>query len=280
MDDHNYVYASKPSCEPDKLLIEVTGHAHDTHQSIVFYDETDNNEQTRLTTQHEQEQLDDTELHKWPTPKDSQPVNAWLRIKATEGSDINLPLFTHLLPEQRIARRQNNLLYAVLPAVVMPQAVQLEPRPRYYRPDTPRLATAREGYLYLIYHDKVWREIEISQANAALQLRDINLYAYRGEQAHSGVKRDQPLRTEKRRANDQPLKDIWLPDKDKGADTRLRLAYAEVQWSAAYINYLEANRHDLRARSQRFAPIKLRLGSRGSYVIPDKWHEFQAKERL
>ncbi|MCV6613093.1 MAG: hypothetical protein OIF55_20225, partial [Amphritea sp.] len=107
------------------------------------------------------------------------------------------------------------------------------------------MAPTRNGYLYIFKGNQLWREIQITnKENSGPEFRDTHLYHHR-----EGF--EKPFKAGLRKAVGKPLKDIWLPTKANGSSQRLYAAYSEVQWSAAYLNFLEnpENRNILKQRT-------------------------------
>ncbi|WP_299492704.1 hypothetical protein [uncultured Shewanella sp.] len=241
-----------PACDGDgkKLFIEVTGIQHGDEQCIKLFDETDETEQEFIEKHLETELLDDSCIHSWNWSKQTKPLNAWLAVKTgsednTESKDIMLPLYDDVVPSKRVADdTQNYLLHAIMPLTLMPSFdTSLK--------DRDRLAPVRNGYLYVFYHGRAWREIEIrTQDDGSVQLKDVNLYAYRAG-------RNKPFSNDPRVAIGAPLNDIWLPAKDNEEGTYLRIAYSEVQWSGARLNYLEKTEAALAERLVAFHQVNI-----------------------
>lgn len=241
-----------PACDGDgkKLFIEVTGIEHNDAQCIKLFDETDQTEQEFLEKHVEIETLDDSCIHSWNWCDQTKPLNAWLAVKTqvtdnTESKDIMLPLYDDVVPSKRVMDdRQNYLLHAIMPLTLMPSFdTSLK--------DRDRLVPVRNGYLYVFYHGRVWREIQIrTQDDGSVQLRDVHLYAYRAG-------RNKPFSNDRREATGVPLNDIWLPAKDNESTVLGRIAYSEVQWSGARLNYLEDNKDALAERTVAFHQVNI-----------------------
>jgi len=86
-------YASKLTCEPDKIIIEVSGLAHDDSQFIAFYDNVKDAEETALTQRLEKHPREDNVLHKWLPDSKGKEYEAQLHIATEQGEPIKLPLF-------------------------------------------------------------------------------------------------------------------------------------------------------------------------------------------
>jgi len=162
-------------------------------------------------------------------------------VATEQGPPIKLPLFTALEAEQKIASFQNNLLHAITPMTLLPDS-------REYVQDQERIAPLRSGYLYIMYQGHFWREIAVNVGDNDTYYQDVNLYHYRGD--GTGAKRNQPLRNEVRDVTGKPLKDIWLPAKEKGREigSQLRLMFSEIQLSATRINHYEKHPEEAQQR--------------------------------
>lgn len=55
---------------------------------------------------------------------------------------------------------------------------------------------------------------------------------------------------ERREVTGKPIKEIWYPSRESGNVTDVRIAFSEVQWSAARLNYLENDQSELEQRLQ------------------------------
>src|SRR5699024_4827454 len=108
----------------------------------------------------------------------------------------------------------------------------------------------RPGYLYVFYRGRLWRELEVSADDEAgrLVLRDIDLAAHRDDEERNG--------DDRRPAAGVALEELWLPlrERERRVDNQLRIAYSEVQWSAARLNHLQ---DDDNARRQRCHYVNL-----------------------
>ncbi len=232
-------FASKPTCEGKKLYIEVTGIKHGSEQDFEFYDLTDMSQQSALENKKLIDpELDDTTVYSWDWCDESENRNVWLKIEAEDGP-IKLPLFQDVTAISRKPDEQDYLVHAFLPMTLLPtqnnKAKQEE-----------RLAPVRDGYLYIIYNGKFWREIEITTGESSTTLyQDVNLYKYR-------TGRDKPFKTNTLRpSTGSPLKELWYPAKENGQQTDILIAFSEVQWSGARLNYLENDLTELRKRCKK-----------------------------
>ena len=232
-------FASNPTCEGKKFYVEVTGIKHGSEQDFEFYDLTDMSQQSALENKKLVDpELDDSTVYSWDWCDENANRNVWLKIEAEDGP-IKLPLFQDVTAISRKQDEQDYLVHAFLPMTLLPtqnnKAKQDE-----------RLAPVRDGYLYIIYNGKFWREIEITTgANSTTLYQDVNLYKYR-----SG--RDNPFKTNTLRpSTGLPLKELWYPAKENGKQADILIAFSEVQWSGARLNYLENNLTELQKRCKK-----------------------------
>ncbi|CCN69157.1 toxin VasX [Vibrio nigripulchritudo] len=241
--------SSKPACESKKVFVEITGTQHNPEQSIMFYDEGDLVRQEWLEQQIETETLDNTTIHSWDWSGQNAQINAWLAVSKETGQ-INLPLYPDIQPKERQSKEQHYLLHSIVPLTLLPTF----DKDLSYKD---RIAPVRNGYLYIFYNDKAWREIEVrTQEDGSIKFRDVDLYKYREAT-------DQPFKIEEREPEGLPISDIWVPAKANGSGVIIHFAYSEVQWSAQYLNYLESNKYD---RSKRLVAFH-RLNVKGSVDV-------------
>ncbi len=223
-----------PACEGEQLIIQVMGKEHPAGHEIVIVDQY-RGEQLAEFGEAEMEDLPEptSVLHKWCW-QGYQRVNAQLHIESESGEPIRLPLLEWLYKNKRKLRMQDNVIQPVLPMALW------QGLGRHERHALP----LRPGYLYIFYGDKLWREIQAS-ANAEsgrLEFRDIDLAAHRDD-------RDR-YQDDRRPTAGIALEEIWLPRRanERYIDGGIRIAYSEVQWSAARINYLQADTQAQRTR--------------------------------
>ncbi|BFM48497.1 hypothetical protein [Marinomonas sp. THO17] len=227
---------SGPACDGTKLFIEVTGVDHDPSYSIQFHDAEENSRDTELEDKKVCQSLGDTSVYSWEWDKKSTSVNASLAI-ASDTGEILLPLYENVKPKPRVDGEQDYLLHAVVPLTLLPTYNEkLTEKDRY--------APSRNGYFYVFYNHKAWREIEMrTPEGGPIVYRDVDLAAYRtGE---NGI-----FASEQRDTTGSPLTEIWLPVKDNNKSTVVHLAYSDMPWSGERLNYLEANVSELIERAQ------------------------------
>lgn len=229
-----------PACEGEKLFIQVMGKDHPEGHEIV------------IVNQHSGERLDDfgeaeTEelsdptsvLHKWCW-QGLQRVDAQLHIATEAGEPIKLPLLKWLYKNERKPRYQDNIIQPVMPMALFQEVTG----------DTGHALPLRSGYLYIYFEETLWRELEVSanDEESKLEFRDIHVAEHRNEQGQ--------YQQDRRPAVGVPLEEVWLPyrQEERAIDGPLRVAFSEVQLSAARLNYLET---DQQARLTRCQSINL-----------------------
>ena len=233
---------SGPACDSSKLFIEVTGVQHDGNHRFQFYDAEESSRKEDVEGQLVSMPLVNTTINSWSWQQQTSSIDACLAISGQNG-DILLPLFNDVQAKERVDGEQDYLMHAVVPLTLMPTY-------NPYLQDNDRYAPTRNGYLYVFYNNKAWRELEIHATDSeGVQFLDVDLSTYRtGE--------NETFSSDKREAVGNPLKDIWLPVKDNTKDTIVHLAYSEVPWSGERLNYFEANVAELKKRAQSLHQLK------------------------
>lgn len=223
-----------PACEGEQLIIQVMGKEHPAGHEIVIVD-LHRGERIEAFGQAETEDLPEpaSVLHKWCW-QGYQRVDAHLHIDTESGTPIRLPLLKWLLKSNRKPRLQDNIIQPVLPMALWQGLGRNE---RHALP-------LRPGYLYIFHGDKIWREIQAS-ANAEsgqMEFRDIDLAAH--------CDSNERFQDDRRPAVGIALEEIWLPRRanERYVDSSVRIAYSEVQWSAARLNHLQADHNAQRTR--------------------------------
>ena len=231
--------SGNPACEGSKLIVEVIGKEHPPEQRVVIYDENDQELLQALTQQAKQELVADAKqsstLHIWDWQQ--QPSrHLWLEIEAESGSPIHVPLMddTRITPRQR--ERQWNCIVPVVPMSTM-LGISINHQHREYP------VHVRAGFIYLFYRGKLWRELEVRQADGQATYHDVRLNDFRkGEHFKDGP----------RAASGKGLSEIWLPARwNNRAAPDIEVAYSEVQWPAVRLNAMERNARLRRARCNR-----------------------------
>ncbi|MDP2570627.1 hypothetical protein Q8W40_00425 [Vibrio penaeicida] len=239
--NQSYVFEIKgfnAQSEKEKFLVETIGLSHGSEQDFEFYDLTDMNQKTTI----ESRKLVDSEneistVYGWDWKPEVDNANVWLKVES-EGDPIKLPLFNDVSSTPERSDEQDFQVCAFLPFTTLPSFDR-------EKKQQDCIALSRSGYVYLTYRGKFWREIEIStDDNGEMVYRDVHLYQYREG-------RDKPFRLKERReVTGKPIKDIWYPSRESGNVTDVRIAFSEVQWSAARLNYLENDQSELEQRLQ------------------------------
>lgn len=237
-----------PACEPKMLFVQVLGKQHPAGHEFVLLDGYRGTELDEPAKEALEDFSNPTSvLHKWRW-KGTRPADIQLEIATEQGEPIRLPLFENLWETPRQQRYQH---YVIQP--VMPMALwrSLAPQSTWDTDGRAHTLPLRPGYLYLFYRDRLWREIEV-RANAdtgQLEFRDIDLAAHRDG--------DGCYRDDRRPAVSVALQEVWIPrpGSDRGVNSRVGhnpcMAYSEVQWSAARLNYLQADAWARQTRCQR-----------------------------
>ncbi|MBZ5488729.1 hypothetical protein HW452_14470 [Halomonas aquamarina] len=233
------------ACEEPKLFIQVLGTEHPEGHRFVFFDETDQQEQVALVESVEEEDLPKplSRIHSWEW--ETEPArNVWLEIDSEEGDSIQVPLFREVEgtswqeSETEIAFQH----YVVQPVIPMASW-------RSVQEDSIHALPSRPGYLYLYYQERIWREIEIGVSeDGEWQFKDVPLASYRQD--------DNSFSENERPPTGISLKEIWLPARENQhwLAGEIKAAFSDVQWSAARLNYVEANPD---ACAQRFQSVTL-----------------------
>ena len=225
------------ACEAGKLIVQVVGKDHPTTQKLVICDEK-NAPLTSLTQQDKPEiQSSDSfssVLHVWDW--EGQPKrNLWLEIAASEGGPIRLPLHDELrtTPRQPVHDTQWNQIVPVVPMTALPGCKSV------YDLGTP--VSLRNGYLYLFYRGKLWRELEVRNSESGVTYHDVRVASYRqGSGFKSGP----------RKAVGVGLEEIWLPSQwNNRKELDVELCFSEIQLSAARLAFLERDKATRRTRT-------------------------------
>lgn len=163
------------ACEAGKLIVQVVGKNHPNTQKLVICDEK-NAPLISLTQQDKPEiQASDSfssVLHVWDWESQSKR-SLYLEIAASEGGPIRLPLHDELrtTPRQPEHDIQWNQIVPVVPMTALPGS-----KSRY---DLGTPVSLRNGYLYLFYRDKLWRELEVRNSESGVTYHDVRVASYR-----------------------------------------------------------------------------------------------------
>ncbi|WP_155742041.1 hypothetical protein [Vibrio nigripulchritudo] len=237
--NQSYVFEIKgfdAQSEKEKFLVETIGLSHGSEQDFEFYDLTDMTQKSAIESRKITDKTTQSStIYSWDWKPEVDNANVWLKIDSDEAP-IKVPLFYDVSSTPERSDEQDFQVCAFLPFTHLPS---------FDREKTPQdcIALSRPGYVYLTYGGKFWREIEIStDEKGEMIYQDVHLYQYREG-------RDKPFRLKERReATGKPLKEIWYPSREAGQPTDVRIAFSEVQWSAARLNYLENDTSELEQR--------------------------------
>ncbi|WP_165676040.1 hypothetical protein [Metapseudomonas otitidis] len=243
------------ACEPPRLIVQVVGKDHPPTQRLVIYSVDNNEEQEWLTQQDKPEAQSSTNfssvLHTWDW--EGQPLrNLWLHIDAEQGGRILVPLFENLkaTPRQPEHGMQWNQIVPVVPMTALPGTKSDQ--------DLGTPVQVRNGYVYVFYKGRLWRELEVRQQGSATTFHDIDVMRYR---------RGKGFKSGPRQATGVGLADIWLPAQYNNAyrsQEAPQLCFSEVQLSAARLQRLEqeaglrgsrCNTPDLRASQPKYKKL-------------------------
>lgn len=230
------------ACEGDMLIVEVLGKDHSKGQELRILHRQDSVPYQAIDDQLEHEVLDSSVLRVWPWAAAPQ-ANVALEIAAEQGDPLRIPLYSlpDVTPRQFV--RQKLILAPLVPLTLVEREEPIAGVPGQ------QMVSARAGYLYLFRNNQLWREIELSQDEAGrLRFRDIPVNDYRDEG-------QQRLSADKRKPSSVPLEEIWVPVRYHTTSATyasdVRVAWSEVQWSAARIEFLEKDSEAFSERTQR-----------------------------
>ncbi|WP_024330079.1 toxin VasX, partial [Thioalkalivibrio sp. ALR17-21] len=225
------------ACEGSKLFIQVMGREHPDGQRLEIVDSR-TRDPIDAFGDADTESLEDpvSELHQWCWPEErrQERADAQLVIEREDGGDMHVPLLEQLFHTSRRMRLQENIIQPVLPMALWNELGR----------DQRHALPLRAGFLYIFLGGRLWRELEVGPDDEAghLRLRDIDLADHRDN--------DGNWQDDRRPAAGVALEELWLPRQASGRrlSRELRMAFSEVQWSAARLRHLEA---DDTARSRR-----------------------------
>ena len=237
------------ACEEPKLFIQVLGKEHPEGHRFFFYDEHDEQEQPGLTDAVEEEDLPEpiSRIHSWEWEAEPDR-NVWLEIASEEGDPIRVPLFAGVgqTPWQEHERDTVFQQYVVQPIVPLALWQSLID-------DASHALPSRPGYLYIHYQGSIWREIEVGVSESdEWQFKDVDLAKHRDE--------SEGFVDDRRSATGKSLTEIWLPARRamNWLSNEVKIAFSDVQWSAARLNCLE---NDPAEVNQRFQSVSLQSPS-------------------
>ncbi|WP_122224141.1 hypothetical protein [Pseudomonas syringae group genomosp. 3] len=217
-----------PSCEMDKLIVQIVGKHHSDQQKVQLISETGDRAYPS-TPEKLEHTLCSSTLEVWDHISGTRLE---LQIATTEGEPICLPLFNDTQVTPRQSDTQFNQIVPVLPFVPLPGSKTV------YDLGTPVLA--RAGYVYVFYQATLWRELEIQVGEAGSTYHYIDIARYRQPDG---------FLPGERKATGAALEDIWLPAicNDRRVQN-LQLCFSEIQLSAPRLERLET---DATLRAQR-----------------------------
>lgn len=231
-----------PACEGDVLIVEILGKDHPSGQELRLLQHQESTPYQTIDDQLEHEVLDSSVLRVWPWDEAPQ-ADVALEIAAEQGDSLRIPLYTlpEVTPRQFV--RQKLILAPLVPLTLVEREEPIAGVPGQ------QIVSARSGYLYLFRNNRLWREIRLSRdEDGRLWFRDVPVSAYRSEG-------QQRLSANKRLPTSVPLEEIWVPVNYYTTSATyvsdVRVAWSEVQWSAARIEFLENDSEAFNERTQR-----------------------------
>ena len=229
-----------PACEPDKFIVEVVGSQHPDTQKLVICDEAGEplSAETAAATDEVCDAEDVASLLKVWNWDDMTGSSLSLEIASESGAPIRLPLLAdRLSPTPRQEEAQLNQIVPIVPCTALPGIKSSS--------DLGIPVVVRSGYIYVFYHSKLWRELEVRFTDNGTRFHDVDVASYRTEKG---------FRAGKRAASGVALEDIWLPSQWNGRPSLpVQMMFSEVQLSPARLAYMEhhESRLEKRTRSPR-----------------------------
>uniref|UniRef100_UPI00062048B9 toxin VasX n=4 Tax=Pseudomonas avellanae TaxID=46257 RepID=UPI00062048B9 len=253
-----------PSCEMDKLIVQIVGKKHSDQQQVLLLG-SDGTRIHPLKSEVLERELFSSTLKVWDH---IEGTHLHLQIATLEGEPIRLPLLSDTKVTPRQADAQFNQIVPVLPFVALPGSKTVDDM------GTPVLA--RAGYVYVFYQQKLWRELEIQVSETGNTYHDIDVARYRQQDGFIAGER---------KATGVALEDIWLPAlwNNRPVQT-LQLCFSEIQLSAARLERLEkdaasrdqrCNSPDLSGSKKRFTDLY--KGKPDGTAMLDAFSGFDAK---
>ncbi|MDU8582985.1 toxin VasX, partial [Pseudomonas syringae pv. actinidiae] len=253
-----------PSCEMDKLIVQIVGKKH-SHQQQVLLLGSDGTRIYPPKSEVLERELFSSSLKVWDH---IEGTHLHLQIATLDGEPIRLPLLSDTKVTPRQADAQFNQIVPVLPFVALPGSKTVDDM------GTPVLA--RAGYVYVFYQEKLWRELEIQVSENGNTYHDIDVARYRQQDGFVAGER---------KVTGVALEDIWLPAiwNNRPVQT-LQLCFSEIQLSAARLERLEkdaasrdqrCNSPDLSGSKKRFTDLY--KGKPDGTAMLDAFSGFDAK---
>ncbi|WP_316250972.1 toxin VasX, partial [Pseudomonas viridiflava] len=253
-----------PSCEMDKLIVQIVGKKYSDQQQVLLLD-SDGARIYPPKSETLYRELFSSTLKVWDH---IEGTHLHLQIATLEGEPIRLPLLSATKVTPRQADEQFNQIVPVLPFVALPGSKTVD--------DLGTPVLARAGYVYVFYQEQLWRELEIQVSETGNTYHDIDVARYRQRGGFlSG----------ERKATGVALEDIWLPAlwNNRPVQT-LQLCFSEIQLSAARLERLEkdaasrdqrCNSPDLSGSKKRFTDLY--KGKPDGKAMLDAFSGFDAK---
>lgn len=273
------------ACTDDlKICIQVTGHGQDQEKQKMYfyrgeldipaYEKADNIVTQQVAALSVMTTAPDcpSTLFNWDKNKVSN-LKLGLQIKKAKGGYIYLPVANKIeadIERDKKSQHKSNQLLAFIPLAVsdlpkhmgdyftkaFPQADESHRRSHLNIPNKTSeviYAPARQGYLYIFYNKKLWRELKIEQdTNGKNLYKDIDLKVHRTENGQGPFLTEQDLmkQTENlnycpslntliREAEGEVLDEIWVPYRLSNHNTHVQITYCEDQLSPERLNYIE-----------------------------------------
>lgn len=155
-----------------------------------------------------------------------------LAIPKQGGGDIKITLLEHAYAtEEQSSDYQLNTLLRLRPLAEMSSSNQS---------GGIDVSMLREGYLYIFFHDRLWRELKVDEQG---RMSDVDLNYYR-----KCVGNEQDDRTHEGIWLDDILVPIMLQGQYVMHD--VRIGFSEIAWSWSYITWLEQSPDRLEKRAQ------------------------------
>lgn len=269
-----------PCTAGSKVCIQVTGHGHQGKpQKLFFYEQdiqqpkiVDSNEVKPQNPRPFVRTLDPNDcpstLFHWEQC-DIAGLKLGLQIDKTDGGKLYLPIADKIASNANYDEKNQhkyNQLIAFIPFSIydLPRITSYFTE-NFNQPDNPEnlmpsgsptnysntvYATARPGFLYIFYQNKLWREIYITQDATGKNIyQDIDVEGERENgkfktDVGCGYKKNQPQQfvmdnTPIRPAVGVELEEIWIPHKISGKKVTVQMLFSEDQLSGERLNLIE-----------------------------------------
>ncbi|PRB81024.1 toxin VasX [Pseudomonas sp. MYb185] len=186
--------------------------------------------------------------------RSSQNATMVLNIPRTDGGMLQLPVESNMRSHQEEQEIQQNTFITIVPLGRLPGRDGLG--------DSPRGSTLREGYLYIFWRNKLWRELH-SDGKGGFSDVDVADWRERASAEMAGAMR--PAVGVKQHT-------LVLPAMLQGAHVAddVCLAYSEMPWPWKYIEWLEGSPARIHARTQTLRPAWA-----AAVIDPQHWQPSQ-----